>query len=673
MSKKRKPLKEDVGGSEDRIKIRRFAQELTFRKLIGSLACEEILLKVEEARAAFQTLSDKAPRAAVNQAKLDGYKLAMLVPVQSLMETAVESPEVVGLKETDGVYMMYNWNEEGSPIPTGATPHEGFVRSMWWVRTKIMSARNWDELIPAAAEVSRYLHALFQAIGTHYKIRVHQPAEVIEVSQMAPRFALDFLHMTFHDIRFAQFAHWELFRGGSTSDRQARARRARQREDLDKELEAAFFEGYLKAVEWLWRNLLSSEKYSASRPFFEKLSTISDWEAFDDLYGEAGHLVDGELGPYGEKETIRHGLDIEETKAFTAEEKAGVVLAEASKVPPTHPLDRIFEMRPVRVGASHPYAQDNYFTALFTGLLFWARDNNDKVKVLRIRHHDSAGNRFSYALFVPAFGTFASNASEYWLILDAATDFSGNGNQSRLMIEELIKNGGESVVVQDYYVPDLKELENYVRSRALKHLRARANDFEALLSDFRGAIAELLVAEMLRRERFEILGMRRNLRSLGGKEVDVIAIRRSTEAELLLVECKAHLGSPYDNPAEDYPGPRHDPSRDLTDALEFVKTVSSRTSDCSPIFQELEVQKTGKVITVVAVVGTVDSRAKKILLRLGCEVWDWDNLSQRFAKAGIIRRFWEPLERFASMDRRAESALDYEKDVLSDVDVSLNK
>lgn len=652
---------------------RRISDEIDFRNLIGSLVCEDQLLRVNAARPFFESSINQPLNPRIARVELDGYKLAMLVPVQSLLELAVGSPQIFGMNETEGVYMMYHWHEEDSPIPTGQTPHEGLVRSIWWVRTQLISARDWHSLEPASARVSKYLDTMLASIKTHYQVRDVRSSQVFRVSQIAPKFALDYLHLTFHDVSHPRIAHWELFRGGSTNNRRRTARHGRPNKDIEHETDAAFFRGYLTAVQWLWKSLVPTRRNKVEKARFDRLTTMPDWEVFDEFYGEVGHMVDNVLGPYGFKETIRHGLEVELTRPFSQAESAEFVITGATKVPPTNQFDRMFEMRPVRVGASHPYAQDNYFTALFTGLLFWARKSRDKVKVLRFRHPEAPGSRFSYALFVPAFGTGLSNASEYWLIVGVATDFSGNGNQSRLMIEGLIKGGGKDVVVCDYDVPDVRALENYVRTRALTHLRARARDFEALLGDFRGSVSELVVAELLRREGFKIHGVSQRLRALGGKEVDVIAVKMSSPLELLLIECKAFLGDPHEDYANEYPGPRHDLNRDLWDALVFVKTINHRLADCSSLFKELNIKESGKVVAVVAVVGTVDQRAKEMLERRGAVVWDWEDLNRRFVKRGISRRIWEPLERFALMDRRAESALELERDVLRDVDVSLNR
>ena len=576
------------------------------------------------------------------------------------------------MRPVEGLSMVYHWNDSDFPIPEGATAHETLIRNVWWVRTKLISTRNWDGLRRSASEVQRILTAMSGIAEGRFKVRVPDSPGLLNVSDVAPAIAVDYAHIQFHDKKNTQTAYQELYRGGWRGREQIGHYGARAGGEEDHGRENELLPGYTFAVEYLWSRLLSGAVLRANQGLFSRISAAPTWEKFDDLFGAIGRFAEKKLGSRGLRQTLSNGLDFERTSRVSAREKASLLMPTVIRVPRANRFDRIFEMRPVRVGASHEFSQLNYFRVLFTGLLLHARSHHEKVRLIRLVHPDSAGHRFSYALFVPAFGTFLSNASEYWLMIDAATDFSGNGGRAKRIVDLLIAQAGKSISVREFEVSNVEDLERYVESKQIWYLRSRVDELSDLLGSLRGGMAETLVAELLRREQKRVIDLRRSLNWLAGKQVDVIAFEPGTPPRILLIECKPGLDAPSVRWTSGDVDLASESNRDFVDALQFVRSVDANSIDTGPLYEELGLEGSGAVAGVVASVGFVEPRASKMLEAFGV-VWDWPVLSERFAKAKINRSLWQPLERFAQHDDVATRVLDLRPDFFSDLDVSINK
>jgi len=646
--------------------------QLSFRYIVGALFCIRLLLELGEAERFL--VKHRRKKATLDSARelLEGYKLAVVLPLHTLLEQVVDFPETFGVASKDGLSTILHWGEGAFPIPAGNSVHENLVRNIWWIRTKVISARTWEDLRGAAFSVEQLLSSMDEITNRYYVAKLRKPPEVKGIPELAPVIVVDHLHIFYHDQRNISIAYAEMYRGGSDRPSRGIPRRGRSRIGRESGRAEQLLRGFSFAVSYLWWRVVGPSEFDGDRELFARISSAATWDEYDALYGDIGRFTDQKLGELGLVQTLRRGLQFDQTRPISPIAKAPLLTPMSEGVPETDQMTSIFEMRPIRVGASNDFTRLQYFIYLFTGLLAHSRRAGGKVKFLRLKHKDPFGNRFSYALFVPAYGSFISNASEYWLVLDAATDFSGNGNQIRRIIDGLIDQGGQAVDVREHEIPDLRTLEQFVESKQFKYMHSRVEEFEALLSAFRGVIAELLLAELLRREKLTVIDLRRRLRWLDGREVDVVAAEPGPSPRVLLIECKANLRAIPIGYMGETTGPSHEMNRDMQDALNFVRAVSERSTETKSLFEELGLTGPGSVTSVVASFGTVEGEASEILKR-DAEIWEWEALAERFARAKIDRLLWEPLEHFALEDGLAAHVLHLGEDLFSYVDVSLSK
>ena len=655
----------------DRRSLKEFHDAFAFHSLVGAAVCELRLLHVDKAEKlcnkAVRRASDRATRMSV----FEGYKMAAVICSYFPYDVAIDNPEFLGVTSLPGVSEMYHWNEVGFAIPEGDTRHEALIRSFWWLRSELISARNWEELRLSAGRVLEFISAFRRVVSEHYQIRIGGSRRLTPVDSIADLVGLDLLATRLHDLGNVRMARGEVYRSGS-SGRNEEAQYERESDRRDESgRERGVLLGYELALLQVWRELLGTEAFHAGRRVLQTITRASDWESFDRLFGRVLPIAQGKLRRKRLDRIPLSGIEVVQVKRFESGETDSLLGHSSVRIPRANDLDRIFEMRPVRVGASHPFVALSYLQALLTGLVDYADSESNRVRLIRLRHPEDGGNTFSYALFVPGYGSGLSNASEYWLLLRVATDFSGNGMQAKFFVDKLMETDKSRLEIRDYVVP-YDQLEDYVQSRKLKRLRGRVDRFEAFLSSFRGALAELVVVELLRREGLRVISIRQHLKWLGGREVDIVAVREGSRRQLLLIECKARLDFPRRGRTGELYRSRPGLDRDFDDAVRFVSSVESRSNDWAPLCRDLGVHGPVSVVPVVAAVGNMDSRAIEFL-GPSCEVWDWKGLKDRISRVGLDRSIWGPLERFAQDERATQGLHDLRSELFSDTDVSLNR
>ncbi|MGP8016825.1 MAG: hypothetical protein ACLPQ4_04155 [Thermoplasmata archaeon] len=646
-------------------------RQLSFRNLVSSLQCVRLLSETPEFERFLVMKKEGKPTLDSSPELLEGYKFAILVSVYYLMEEAVDTPTVFGIEPLPGLDMTLHWGDGAFPIPQGDAPHELLVRNMWWIRTELISARTWEDFRKAVAGVSPILSAMDALIGSSYVAIAPPSSSPKEVAEIAPLVTVDYLHVYYHDFKNAQFAYSEIYRSSAGSASRGTSTRPPAERSGTSPRDTTLLRGFSVAVEYLWWRVLGPAEFDKRNDLLSKISLSATWEDFDALFGALGGLTKDFLGPYSLHKTLADGLDFRRVRDIPSDSRAVLLAPAPLSMSVSDRLSGIFELRPVRVGPASAMASIHYFIFLFTGLVTLARKEGSKVRVIRFKHRESPGNAFSYALFVPVFGALISNASEYWLTLRAATDYSGTGNATRLELDALFNQNQDVVEVRDFDIDPLEDLERFAESRPVKFLHSRVKEFEDLLGAFRGVSTELIVAELLRREGLEIIDLRRRLKWLGGKEVDVIAADTRAGMKILLVECKASLEAP---PLSYTTGAAilDEAEGDMRDVLSFVAAVKVKAGDAHGLFQELKLSGTGDVVPVIAAVGDVDEVALHILSR-DAMVWDWDNLKARLTRAKLARGLWDPLEHFAAEDEVARRSLNADRELFSYLDVSRNK
>lgn len=648
----------------DRVLVR----QLRFRSIIGPAYCLRLLLDLRKANAFYGAEIGSAKPLDSSTGLLEGYKFAALVAVYNLLEAVADSPDLLGIRRRPGLTDHLHWRRGIYPVPTGTSAHEELVRNVWWVRSRLIRANTWDELRIATREVREFVGSLWGTLAGHYVVRRGSPRATIPLARIVRDVAVDYLHVEFHDKRTAEFVYPEMYRGGSALGRPTRLRDLLPDEEGDSPREAQLLGGYEFAVGYMWWRILGQKTYRMNRSQMEAIRSAQNWEEFDGLFGSIGGLTSRVLGARSITQQLVKGQDYRLAKPLRHREVSHLVRRRLEHIPESDPLESIFEGRPLRVGGSDSLTTTAYFRILFNGLLMQASRTNDKVRFIRLRHPEGRGAFYSYALFIPAYGSLISNASEYWIMIGQATDFSGGGNDVRTLVDSMVQQAGNRVEVRDFEVPNLSSLKKYAESRQIKFLRSQVEDFGALLSAFRGSLSELVVSELLQREGWRVVDVRRSVKSLEGKQVDVIAFRSDPTPRIVLVECKAYLQAPWMNFETLNSDRESDTDGDLKDAIAFAKTVHQSSTRSDSIYRELGLGIPGTLSAVIAVFGVAEPGAVQLLGNFA-EIWDWENLRERLLREKIHPSIWQPLERFAIGDELVRRVLRMDRDLFSDGDV----
>lgn len=209
---------------------------------------------------------------------------------------------------------------------------------------------------------------------------------------------------------------------------------------------------------------------------------------------------------------------------------------------PDWSIGEIFRQRPVRTVVSGSATTGwTFLEPVLVGLAELQKD--DEIEVVRLRHREYRGYAYSYAIYLPC-GSAISNAGEFWLFHSISGDEGGTSRSYEMMIQAGLKNIPARLVIRQYDVDDDK-LQRFIVSKPLAILAARQKRAEERLADLRGALGELAVGELLRREGWPIAETRR-LHSLDGEQIDCLAIDPKGN-RALLVEVKATLAAIWED------------------------------------------------------------------------------------------------------------------------------
>ena len=604
---------------------------------------------------------------------LEGFKFAIGLSLFKVLEEIVDCPHLLGIEPLDGLDMMLHWREGRFPIPRGDSAHEVAVRNIWHIRREIVSSKSWLELHRAIARAQPFIGRIENILASCYVARSTTSSMKASIHDSREAVLRLFLTVFYHNSAHIEHAAAELYRGGSTSAKRAQSYRLRHTGDEQSTWwNSVVLRGFGLAVKFLWWCGIVCERYRQNRNSFAQIMGVKNWVEYDDIYAVVDDL--NTLLGRSQMECLIAGRN-----EFTQVRKISPLMRSAiiaplckAKIAPSSPeqlFSEIFELRPVRVlSDNNDYTAASYFTLLFQGLIDKTSAEPNSMRVLRIRHPTSWGTCYSYALFIPAFGTFLSNASEYALVLSAGTDFSGLGKQIHEHIEKIIAEAGSAVIVVDETIQDMEAFEKFLEPYQFRFLRDQTHELIDVLSAFRGSIGELLLCELLRREGYDILGLRRKLKHLGNLEVDVIAHRPGLSPEVLLVQSKAHLKAVRVTSEK---GRTHhwETNRDMDDILRFCEHIRPKLSEAQGLRSELRLPKRSRFKVVVAAFGQWSSQVTD---RLGSDIefWSPSDLVVRFKAVNIPRSLWEPLERLADVEMQILSSGEYERNFFRFVDIS---
>ena len=186
------------------------------------------------------------------------------------------------------------------------------------------------------------------------------------------------------------------------------------------------------------------------------------------------------------------------------------------------------------------------FTMLLLGVInFYPPTSKPKIKIIRFKHPEPPGHRYSYAILLESHGTF-SDYSGWILFYSCATDFSGFGGGEHARAEGTIKKYKKYLNISELIINEEKLLDslNIMPEKAYlkmgvsdsKSLLKKINELEEIEKADTGNILELLTMFCLSSNDFKIKQWSEEKRKNKKDEyqIDIIAEKQGQQ---YLIEC----------------------------------------------------------------------------------------------------------------------------------------
>jgi len=591
-----------------------------------------------------------------------GFKLMLAVNLHAMVKGLITHPNWFDV-ELDNVLLQKRfWSYDPLDDYPVLSNHGILIRNLLECKRKILSATTWEELKTAHNFIVDYLDLYSQFFNNGYSVALESDNKKskIELKPFLTKLTLSYVVVQLGDPKYAKEAYRDIYH----SPRKMTIQRvmelekewARRWEDQN-EYKIPFvrrkqdMEGYIIAFIYLVQSLMPKQEMTKWQKLFPNIISSANFMQFRqsarEVYEEIVKSLEEEWGFGYAFENLHF-----QRNPFPNDDLKKRLLKPMFKYSRKKArLNELFMYKPVRlVQYENSISGAHFFHHVFNGVLSLAKRNEDKIPIIRFIHPEPPGNGYSYAIFMPSYGTVMADCSEWWMFYNSFSDYSGTGGQAFRDVEKLIHQNKKFVKIETAKIHSSdSDFISLLESHKVKLLRTTLGKLWDVNRLSQGILLELLAALYFTRMGYSNVVLRKPSKVIKGRHIDISAIKENKEGvELALIECKGKLSAlPEFALREELRNfPEFGFNQNLLDVAEFGKDVENISKNAPEYINEaFNIQKNVSEITGIVISTTLINDAVEKYIPSNLEFWSWKIFRKKLQHVGISGEIYAPLEK----------------------------